>query len=207
MQNTLFNRRLSDKAYGVVYGALVLVVLIMCSFFIQPISYQSTNTLVSATASPLPTPLEEQPLNEIYVYIVGEVVNPGVYMVPYGSMVEYVIKACGGFLPDADPSSVNLVYKLTENCMINVSTRAANASNIVSGSILYPGITTDVRRININTASEEMLCALPGIGKATAAAIIRYREKQPFTCIEDIMKVNGIGQAKFDSISELICID
>lgn len=207
MHNTLFYRRLSDKAYGVVYGAIVLVVLIMCSFIIQPDLSQSTNTLVNATTSPLPTPQKEPHLEEIYVYIVGEVVNPGVYAVPYDSMVEDVIEACGGFLPDADPSSVNLVYKLTENCMINVGSRAANTSDIVSGNTLYPGTTTDVRQININTANEEMLCTLPGIGKSTAAAIIKYREKQPFTSIEDIMKVNGIGQAKFDSISELICID
>lgn len=208
MHMDIFNRRLSDKAYGVVYGALILGILIICSLIIPSARPQLPDPLVSATISPLPTPSAEQPENDIYVYIVGQVVTPGVYQVPYGSLVEYVIRACGGFLPDADISSVNLVYTLTENCMINVGSGSAADSGIVSGSVLYPGDTTDdVEKVNINTASEEMLCTLPGIGPATAAAIIKYREKQPFTTIEDIMNVNGIGQAKFDSISEFICIE
>ena len=47
---------------------------------------------------------------------------------------------------------------------------------------------------------------LPGIGEVTADAIIEYREQNPFERIEDIMNVQGIGEAKFNSIRDLICV-
>jgi len=71
-----------------------------------------------------------------------------------------------------------------------------NAANAPDG----PG----AKRVNINTAQAEELATLPGIGKATADNIIAFRNKQKFNKIEDLMKVSGIKQAKFDAVKELI---
>ncbi len=61
--------------------------------------------------------------------------------------------------------------------------------------------------ININTASAEELDALPGIGPAMAKRIIEYRETEgAFTAIEDIKKVKGIGEAKFEKMKDKICL-
>lgn len=61
--------------------------------------------------------------------------------------------------------------------------------------------------VNINTATAEELCALPGIGETTAEKIIAYREENGgFDDIEEIMEVSGIGEGKFDDIKELICV-
>ena len=68
-----------------------------------------------------------------------------------------------------------------------------------SGNIVLP--------ININTASEKELDALPGIGPAIARRIVEHRSSQPFTKIEDIMLVKGIGKKKFAKLKELITVE
>ena len=61
--------------------------------------------------------------------------------------------------------------------------------------------------ININTANEKELDALPGIGPAIARRIVEYRSSQLFTKIEDITQVIGIGEKKFAKIKELITVE
>jgi competence protein ComEA len=65
-------------------------------------------------------------------------------------------------------------------------------------SKLAPG-----QRININTATQQEIEALPAIGPAKAKAIIAGR---PYTKIEDIMKVKGIKQKIFDKIKDNITV-
>ena len=62
-------------------------------------------------------------------------------------------------------------------------------------------------RIDINTASEDTLCSLPGIGSSKAKAIVKYREDNgPFTDISQIMNVSGIGENLYNNIKDLICV-
>ena len=61
--------------------------------------------------------------------------------------------------------------------------------------------------MNINTASREELMQLPGIGETRAEAILNYRQEQGrFQTIEDIMKVDGIKEASFEKLKELITV-
>ncbi len=62
-------------------------------------------------------------------------------------------------------------------------------------------------KININKADSKTLESLPGIGETTAFMIIQYRlDNGDFIAVEDLMKVSGIGQKKFDAIKELITV-
>ena len=60
--------------------------------------------------------------------------------------------------------------------------------------------------INLNTATVEQLTSLPGIGPATADKIVEYRATKPFTSVEEIVEVKGIGEKKFEAIKDLITV-
>jgi len=61
--------------------------------------------------------------------------------------------------------------------------------------------------VNINTATTEQLTTLPGVGPATAARIIEYREKNgAFKKIEDLMNVRGIGEKTFLRLKPLVTV-
>lgn len=59
--------------------------------------------------------------------------------------------------------------------------------------------------ININTATQDTLMALPGIGEVLAQRILAYREENgPFANVEGLMNVKGIGQTRMEEILPLI---
>jgi competence protein ComEA len=130
----------------------------------------------------------------VTIYINGAVATPGVYTLPEGSRVEAAVEAAGGFLPGAEPETINLASPLTDGQQINV-----------------PGIVStghvNVGRVNINTATVDELDTLAGIGPTTAQAIVDYRlQNGPFQVIQDIQNVPGVGPATFELIKDLITV-
>ena len=66
----------------------------------------------------------------------------------------------------------------------------------------------EISIVNINTATEDELVSLKGIGPALAARIVEYRrENGNFARTEDLEKVKGIGPAKFEKITDQITIE
>lgn len=151
----------------------------------------------------------------IFVYVCGCVENPGVYELPADSRVCDALDAAGGFSEDADESRINLAGLLTDGDMVFFPKAGENlpdgASDYIAsgaGSTGNAGSTgTAQSLVNINTAGEDALCTLPGIGPSKARAIIGYREEHGcFKDIREIMNVSGIGENLFKQIEDLICV-
>lgn len=139
----------------------------------------------------------------IAVYITGEVNNPGVYYIDDGMRLNDIVELCGGFKDTADLSEVNLAEKLNDSDKIYIP-KLVNESN--EEIDLEENSNNDYGKININTANKTQLKELEGIGDTLADNIIKYRNKTKFKNIEDILNVEGIGQAKYEKIKEYICI-
>jgi competence protein ComEA len=130
----------------------------------------------------------------ISVYISGEVVKPGIYQIPLGSRVKDAIDIAGGFLSTADVELINQAALVMDSSQVNIPPLRVKENLLNTG-------------ININTASAYELETLPGIGPAFAKNIVDYRsENGPFTVIEEIQKVVGIGPVTFEKIRHLITI-
>jgi len=63
-------------------------------------------------------------------------------------------------------------------------------------------------KVNLNTAAQEQLVAVKGIGKKTAEKIIEYRQKHgKFYSLEELKKVSGIADKKFKVIEQSLTIE
>lgn len=148
----------------------------------------------------------------IVVHVAGEVNAPGVYSLAPGSRMVDALDAAGGPTNRADLEVINLATPITDATQIYVPAR--NQTVRPTFRRPQPGVNggmnggatgqTDNQQggvININRASATELEQLPGVGPATAQAIIDYRTSNgPFAAPEDLLEVKGIGPAKFASM-------
>ena len=132
----------------------------------------------------------------LVVDVAGAVANPGVYSLPLNSRVVEAIKAAGGLKKGADTSDINQARILKDGEQIYVYPAA---SKVV-------GTRPTVRKngpVMINRATVKDFESLDGIGPVLANRIMTYRKiNGPFTAIEDLLKVPGIGQSKFAQFKE-----
>ncbi len=150
---------------------------------------------------------------KICVYISGAVKNPGLHYIPLGSRGKDAVILAGGFLANANKDKVNLAKKLKDGNHLNIpflrearekrSKEKKSDPRQSSGGTYNAAQTRELmlnRKININTGTQKELEKLPGIGPALAERIIKYRGKTPFSQIEDMQKVIGIGEKKFKQL-------
>ncbi len=148
--------------------------------------------------APVPTPL---PLR---VHVSGAVVHPGVFELSPGSIVKDAIEAAGGPLPQASLERLNQAAMVQEGQLITIPTVVPTPSGIATTG---GAPAADPALVNINLADAVDLDRLPGIGPALAQEIVRYREANgPFTRVEDLLNVPGIGPAKLAQVRDLITV-
>lgn len=165
---------------------------------------------------------------KIYVYITGEVNNPGIVVLPIGSRISDAIDYAGGVTSNADIMKINLVYMLQDGMKVNIPSSKElndnpNFEYITMGSGDEKNDNKDfnalettnnksesafkISNVNINTATQTELETLPGIGPSLALKIINYRkENGKFKSIEELKNVSGIGDNKYDEIKKYIYV-
>ena len=203
MKNKYRNRRIG-------LGVLLSTLLVMCLWscgretadFVEAGTFATESELISEEIYTEGT--ESQP-EQLFVYVCGEVKHPGVYQMPAGSRVCDLFQTAGGLTKQAAVDYWNQARLLEDGEMIYVPTMEEAAER---GNPQENKETSSSGKININTASKEELMTLSGIGASKAQAIIAYRqEKGVFSCIEDIMKVEGIKEAVFQKIRDEIVVN
>jgi len=143
----------------------------------------------------------------IMVYVCGEVECSGVYELPAGSRLYQAIEAAGGMKDTAADTYLNQAEQLSDGQSVYVPT--AEEAEAMGPAVNAESQTADSGsvKVNINTASKEELMTLNGIGEAKALSIIEYRDTNGvFRSIEDIMKIPGIKDGVFQKIKDQISI-
>ena len=146
------------------------------------------------------------------------------------SRISDAIDKAEGLKENADTKNINLAFKLEDGMKIYIPTIGESIAenevnennNMIDETSKYVTSASGVaqeenngqteekksEKVNINKATQTELEGLPGIGPATAIKIINYRnENGKFKNIEDIKEVSGIGDAKYENIKDLICVE
>lgn len=173
-----------------------------------------------ASASTLPPPVAATSVDvpastepaAAVVHVAGAVATPGVYTLPAGSRIDDAIDAAGGATAAADSDGLNRAAPLVDGQRVYVPERgevdpAAVAAMPPSEQVIASASSAPVGPIDINRADRPKLEELPGIGPATASAIIDDRQANgPFASVDELERVRGIGPAKLARLRELVTV-
>ena len=141
----------------------------------------------------------------LIVDVTGEVRQPGVYEFVQGDRVVDAVERAGGAKPNADLTTLNLAALLTDGTQIVVPKQGAGGVSGVTGAVDTSSSAGGL--ININTATATEFETLSGIGEVLAAAIIDYRtENGPFTAVDELEDVSGIGPATLEEIRDQVTV-
>ncbi len=155
----------------------------------------------------------------------GAVNNPNVYKVPIGTRIYEILDIAGGLTDEATTENINLSKKVTDEMVIYIYKQdeyIAKNKCIVTNeyygeiskeitektSIISETEKNETKKININTATQEELMTINGLGEKKVANIIEYRkEHKSFKKIEELKEVNGIGEALYEKIKNYCTIE
>lgn len=155
----------------------------------------------------------------VTVHVTGCVHKSGVYTLPTGSRVVDAVKSAGGEKQDANLEAINLAERLKDGEQVDIPSKESAVSQIAAARG-YSSLTSHSGRssashgragtktsgvVNINSAGPEELDRLPGVGPATAAKIIDYRNSTGrFNSVDQLLEVKGIGPKKLEKMRPFV---
>ncbi|MEO7196276.1 MAG: ComEA family DNA-binding protein [Pseudonocardiaceae bacterium] len=152
--------------------------------------------LVTAAAARAPA-IEPPPgaVHEVVVSVAGRVARPGLVRLPDGTRVADALDAVGGALPGTDLMGLNIARRLSDGEQLLVGVAPPPGQPADSAAAGTSGGTSGT--VDLNTATLEQLCKIPGVGKVTAQRILDWRAAHGhFTSVDQLHEVSGIGQAR-----------
>lgn len=162
------------------------------------------------SAAAVSAPDDLVPGAPVLVHVAGAVDAPGVVELPGGSRVVDAVRAAGGLRPDADPDRLNLAAVIDDGHRIVVPVKGEPVPEelpLTGGGSGPDGATGVDAVVDLNAATAEQLETLPGVGPATAAAILAHRDANgPFRSVESLIDVRGIGEAKLEAVRDLVTV-
>ncbi|AWB95354.1 competence protein ComEA [Agromyces badenianii] len=140
----------------------------------------------------------------VLVHVLGAVARPGLVELAAGARVVDAVAAAGGFTADADPAGVNLARQLVDGEQLAVPV-LGQAPQPAGGESGASGESDGL--VHLNSADVAELDTLPRIGPALAQRIIDWREANgPFTSVDQLLDVAGIGDAVFSGLEKLVAL-
>lgn len=155
---------------------------------------------------------------EVVVHIAGAVHAPGVHRMTPSARVTDAVEASGGATEQADLARINLAAELQDGQQIYVPAIGEEiaeplaASGAATGTGSAPtgdGASSAAASgtVDVNSAGVDELESLPGIGPAIGEAIVDHRELNgPFTSLEQLTDVRGIGDAKLEGLRDFATV-
>ena len=196
----------------VVGGAVVVLAVVAGAYWLvrppspspeSTLPFAGTATTVAASSTSAAVSASTVATDTVVVHVAGAVRATGVYELPVGSRVVDAVTAAGGTLADAQPDAVNLAAPLVDGERVYVP-RVGESPPV---AVAPNGTAVPAGPLDLNTATETQLDDLPGVGPATAAAIVAHRDSNgPFASVDQLADVRGIGPAKLAAIRELVTV-
>lgn len=149
---------------------------------------------------------------ETIVYVVGAVARPGLYRLHAGARVNDAVERAGGLRADADPAAVNLAQHVSDGDEIRVlalgqSAPAAKKRRSKRAAASRTAAALSQAPIDLNSADEHALSAIPGIGPTLAARIMEYRRLNgPFASLDELADVAGMTQRRIDAMGAYVTV-
>lgn len=171
-----------------------------------------STTTVDPAAEPTAAPGTSAAPATLVVSVAGKVTRPGLVRVPDGARVADVLDAAGGPLPGTDLTGLNLARRVSDGEQVAVGVPAApdatDAAGAAPGEATAGGSDeTPDGKVDLNSATEQQLDALPGVGPVTAGRILEWRTRNGrFVRVDQLREIEGIGERRFGQLRDLVTV-